>query len=97
MAWRAMPSSVAATPAARSVKFGNRASAASTVGLAPNGIVEFVPKSDPMVQRLLRLREDIFDDYGEETFAQHLQARAKIVQVVDVSATGRRLFWFARS
>jgi ribosomal protein L11 methylase PrmA len=67
------------------------------VGLAPNGIVEFVPKGDPMVQRLLRLREDIFDDYSEETFAQHLQARAKIVQVVDVSATGRRLFWFARS
>ena len=66
------------------------------VGLAPNGMVEFVPKSDPMVQRLLRLREDIFDDYSEETFAQHLQARAKIVEVVDVSATGRRLFWFAR-
>jgi ribosomal protein L11 methylase PrmA len=67
------------------------------VGLAPHGIVEFVPKSDPMVQRLLRLREDIFDDYSEASFAQHLQARAKIVQVVDVSATGRRLFWFARS
>ena len=66
------------------------------VGLAPNGIVEFVPKSDPMVQRLLQLREDIFDDYSEETFAQHLQARAEIVEVVDVSATGRRLFWFAR-
>jgi ribosomal protein L11 methylase PrmA len=67
------------------------------VSLAPNGIVEFVPKSDPMVQRLLRLREDIFDDYSEETFAKHLQARAKIVQVVDASATGRRLFWFAPS
>jgi ribosomal protein L11 methylase PrmA len=66
------------------------------VDLAPNGIVEFVPKSDPMVQRLLRLREDIFDDYSDETFTRHLQARAKIVQVVDVSATGRRLFWFAR-
>jgi hypothetical protein len=67
------------------------------VGLAPNGIIEFVPKADPMVhQRLLRLREDIFDDYSEETFSKHLQARAEIVQVVDVSATGRRLFWFAR-
>jgi hypothetical protein len=49
-----------------------------------------------MVQRLLRLRQDIFDDYSEDTFAKHLQARAKIVQIVDVSATGRRLFWFAR-
>jgi ribosomal protein L11 methylase PrmA len=67
------------------------------VGLAPNGIIEFVPKSDPMVQRLLRLREDIFDDYSEDAFAQHLQARARIVQVVEASATGRRLFWFSRS
>jgi ribosomal protein L11 methylase PrmA len=66
------------------------------VSLAPNGIVEFVPKSDPMVQRLLRLREDIFDDYSEEAFAKHLRARAKIVRVVDVSATARRLFWFAQ-
>jgi ribosomal protein L11 methylase PrmA len=66
------------------------------VGLAPNGIIEFVPKADPMVQRLLRLREDIFDDYTEEVFVKHLRARAEIVRVVEVSATGRRLFWFAR-
>jgi ribosomal protein L11 methylase PrmA len=66
------------------------------IDLAPNGIIEFVPKSDPMVQRLLRLREDIFDDYGEEAFAKHLQAGAKIVQVAEVSASGRRLFWFER-
>jgi ribosomal protein L11 methylase PrmA len=66
------------------------------VGLAPNGIIEFVPKSDPMVQRLLRLREDIFDDYTEEIFLRHLQAKAEIVRSVDSSATGRRLFWFAR-
>jgi ribosomal protein L11 methylase PrmA len=66
------------------------------VGLAPNGIIEFVPKSDPMVQRLLRLREDIFDDYVEEVFSTHLRAKAEIVRVVDASATGRRLFWFAR-
>jgi ribosomal protein L11 methylase PrmA len=66
------------------------------VGLAPNGIIEFVPKSDPMVQRLLRLREDIFDDYAEEVFAKHLQAKAEIVRAVKVSASDRRLFWFAR-
>jgi hypothetical protein len=37
-----------------------------------------------------------FDDYSEDAFAQHLQARARIVQVVEASATGRRLFWFTR-
>lgn len=56
---------------------------------APNGIVEFVPKSDRMIQRLRRLWEDIFDDDSEETFAQHRLARAKMVRVVKVSATGR--------
>jgi ribosomal protein L11 methylase PrmA len=66
------------------------------VGLAPSGIIEFVPKSDPMVRRLLRLREDIFDDYAEEVFSEHLRARAEIVRMVDASASGRRLFWFAR-
>ena len=37
------------------------------VSLAPNGVVEFVPKGDAMVQELLRLREDIFHDYAEES------------------------------
>ena len=40
-----------------------------------------------MVQRLLRLREDIFDEYTEEAFSKHLQDRAQVVRVVDVSAT----------
>jgi len=33
------------------------------VGLAPRGVIEFVPKSDPMVQQLFAFREDIFSDY----------------------------------
>ena len=56
----------------------------------------FVPKSDPLVQRLLRLREGIFDDYSEGMFSNHLQAGAEVVRGVDVSASGRRLFWFVR-
>jgi hypothetical protein len=31
-------------------------------------IVEFVPKSDPKVQRLLAMREDIFEDYTQQGF-----------------------------
>ena len=38
-------------------------------------VVEFVPKSDPMVQGLLRGRADIFPDYTEETFVALLRAR----------------------
>lgn len=62
--------------------------------LAPTGVVEFVPKSDPMVQRMLAHRDDIFSDYTEEAFTNLLSARARILRSEAVSATGRRLFAF---
>lgn len=67
------------------------------VDLAPQGIIEFVQKSDPMVQELLRLREDIFERYTEEAFIRRLESRAKIMKIATVSAADRRLFWFDRS
>ena len=66
------------------------------VGLSRSGVIEFVPKDDPMVQALLRMREDIFDDYHEDRFVQVLQNRARIVQSQVVSSSGRRLHWFER-
>lgn len=62
--------------------------------LAPAGIIEFVPKSDPTVQRMLALRDDIFSDYDVSTFATLLSSRAKIVERKVVSASGRELFWY---
>jgi ribosomal protein L11 methylase PrmA len=38
--------------------------------LGPHLIVEFVPKGDPQIERLLRNREDIFADYHEGGFEQ---------------------------
>lgn len=66
------------------------------VSLAHEGVVEFVQKSDPMVQRLLQLREDRFDEYDQETFEAILARRARIVQSKQVSGTGRTLYWFSR-
>lgn len=66
-------------------------------GLARTGVIEFVPKDDPMAQRLLRLREDIFADYCEPGFERALRARARIHKVAQVSASGRKLYWFERS
>jgi ribosomal protein L11 methylase PrmA len=67
------------------------------IGLAPAGVIEFVPKSDPMVARMLRLRDDVFDTYTEETFLASISARARVTKSVVVSAAGRRLVWFDRS
>ena len=36
--------------------------------LAQRALVEFVPREDPMVERLLRDREDVFDDYTRAGF-----------------------------
>ncbi len=67
------------------------------VPLAPHGVIEFVPKSDPQTQRLLRLREDIFGDYTQETFEALLRREAKIVATEIVSESGRVLYWFDKS
>jgi ribosomal protein L11 methylase PrmA len=66
------------------------------VGLAPQGVIEFVPKQDPMVQQLLALREDIFPDYTEEHFLFCLSKRSEIVEMETVTRTGRKLVWFRR-
>ncbi len=60
------------------------------IRLAPAGIIEFPLKSDPMVQRLLALREDIFPDYHEESFLHHVSSRAKVVRK-ELLASGTRL------
>jgi ribosomal protein L11 methylase PrmA len=65
--------------------------------LAPSGVIEFVPKSDPMVVELLKLRQDIFPDYDEANFVSCLQQRARIVARETVSASGRTLFAFQRT
>ncbi len=66
------------------------------IGMAPQGVIEFVPKSDAMVQRLLSLREDVFTEYDEESFRAAITARARIVRSSVVSESGRTLFWYER-
>jgi ribosomal protein L11 methylase PrmA len=67
------------------------------VGFAPRGVIEFVHKSDPTVQRMLALREDVFPEYEEPAFAAALGRAARIVKSETVTATGRRLFWYDRT
>jgi len=66
------------------------------VGLAPRGVIEFVPKSDPMVERMMRFREDIFADYSKEGFETTLRAKADIVRILELSPGGRTLYEYRR-
>jgi ribosomal protein L11 methylase PrmA len=66
------------------------------MSIAPQGVVEFVPKDDPTIRTMLALREDIFPDYSEDSFRQLLAARAKIVREEQISSSGRRMFVFQK-
>ncbi len=66
-------------------------------GLAPQGVIEFVQKTDPTVQRMLALRQDIFDAYDERNFVVALERHARIVSCETVSAAGRKLFQYDRA
>lgn len=67
------------------------------VGLAPQGVIEFVPKRDSMVQELLRLRDDVFPDYNEPVFDATMAKLARMVRSEVITDNGRRLVWYDRS
>ncbi|WP_246225584.1 class I SAM-dependent methyltransferase [Rhizobium daejeonense] len=66
------------------------------VSLAPTGVIEFVPKTDPTVQKMLALREDIFRNYDASEFERQLAASAEIVRAEVVSQSERVLFQYRR-
>lgn len=55
-------------------------------------IVEFVPKSDPMVQRMMASRADIFESYTAEEFERAFSARFTIEQRAVISTSDRLLY-----
>lgn len=67
------------------------------VAVAPKGIIEFVPKQDRQVARLLRFRQDIFSDYDIDSFRNHLGAKAGIVSEQQITESGRTLFRYERT
>lgn len=66
------------------------------VSLAPVGLVEFVPRGDSNLDRLLRHREDIFENYTEGNFRSAIEAVAQVDRVDVVSTSGRKLYWYSR-
>jgi hypothetical protein len=59
-------------------------------------IIEFVPKSDAQVQRLLRSRVDIFPDYSREGFETAFGTRFKIEASSDLRDSGRKVYLMRR-
>jgi len=60
--------------------------------MTPDLLIEFVPKDDEMVQRLLANRADIFPDYTPEGFEQAFGTFFDIVDVKSIADSPRRLY-----
>lgn len=63
--------------------------------LAPHGVIEFVNKDDPMITRMLSLRQDIFPDYNQTAFEAVLSARSEITARMEILGGHRVLYRFA--
>ena len=64
--------------------------------LAPRGLIEFVPKTDPMVRDLLRHREDIFHDYYRENLEGKLRKACTQVLTHEIRSTDRIIYEYCR-
>jgi ribosomal protein L11 methylase PrmA len=59
-------------------------------------IIEFVPKSDSQVQRLLSTREDIFPDYTQECFEAEFCRHFTIRMATKIQRTERTIYWMEK-
>ena len=59
-------------------------------------IVEFVPKSDPRVQRLLGSREDVFPTYTPAGFEAAFEPVFRVLDKVAIAGSERSLYLFER-
>ena len=66
------------------------------VSLAPTGLIEFVPKNDLTIIKMLELKGDIFPNYTTENFENALSLKSKILSKNKVSESGRIIYEFKR-
>jgi len=64
--------------------------------IAPSAIVEFVPKEDPMAQRLLAARRDIFEHYSIDGFREAFGGPFRIIREAKIADSPRTLFLLER-
>ena len=62
---------------------------------APKGLIEFVPKNDETIKKMLSLKGDIFKDYNEKNFKDILLKNAKIISETNISESGRKIFEYS--
>ena len=64
--------------------------------LAPKGLIEFVPKNDETIKKMLEIKGDIFFNYSEEKFKESISNRGKILSTSKISESGRVIYEYQR-
>lgn len=64
--------------------------------IGENLIIEFVPKSDSQVKKLLLTREDVFNDYSQKSFETQFGKLFTIIQKENIPNTKRTLYLLKR-
>jgi len=59
-------------------------------------IIEFIPKTDSQVQKLLFTREDIFDEYSRENFELNFEKCFKLLKRIKLENSERFLYLFQK-
>ncbi len=67
------------------------------IRIAPRGLIEFVPKNDETIKKMLTLKGDIFKDYNEQNFRNLILKNAKINSEKIVSNSGRKIFEYSKN
>ncbi|MBS1370612.1 MAG: class I SAM-dependent methyltransferase [Lentisphaeria bacterium] len=70
--------------------------AETLAGLGETLVIEFVPKEDSQLQRLLATREDIFSEYHTEGFLRAFEPHFELIERLPIRETKRELFVFRR-
>lgn len=70
--------------------------AAFFASLGSRLVVEFVPRTDAMVRRMLATRRDIFDNYTQDAFEAAFTVHFAVDERVPVGASGRVLYLMTR-
>ncbi len=60
--------------------------------ISKHGLIEFVPKSDVTIKKMLEFRDDIFNNYTEENFENYLKQKSKIINKNIITKTGRIIY-----
>ncbi len=60
------------------------------------GLLEFVPKNDETIQKMLISKRDIYKDYNIDNLIKYLEYDFKIVSIDQVSESGRKIIEYSK-